>query len=61
MNFIVDSIYPLKSIKVLSCNEEEECIKVKTYINRESKRMKSSLIKISAFLAIITLIEFTPL
>lgn len=58
INNELDSIYKLRSIKTTSFNEEEECSKFKTFINQNSKQIKSSLIKISIFLTIFSLIEF---
>lgn len=54
----LDDIFQLKTIKTLSCEEEQECDKFQAYISNQSKLIKNSLIKISIFLTIFTIIEF---
>lgn len=54
----LDNIYSLRTIKTLSCNEEEECNNFQSYICQQTKLIKSTLTKIIIFLTLFTLIEF---
>jgi zinc transporter 2 len=55
----LNDIYQLKTFKTRSCNEEEDCDQYQAYISSQTKIIKSSLITISIFLTIFTIIEFT--
>ncbi len=54
----LDNIFKLKSIKTLSCNEDDECNKFQAYIFHQSNIIKKSLYKIIIYLIIFTIIEF---
>ena len=56
----LDNIFQLqnKSIKTISCTNEDECNKFQAYIFNQSNTIKKSLTKISIFLVIFTIIEY---
>ena len=54
----LDNIFKLKSIKTLSCNEDDECNKFQAYSFHQSNIIKKSLYKIIIYLIIFTIIEF---
>ena len=54
----LDDIFRIKTVKTISCNEEDECNKFQAFINQQSNFIKKSLTRISIFLTFFTIMEF---
>ena len=54
----LDDIFRIKTVKTISCDEEDECNKFQAFINQQSNFIKKSLTRISIFLTCFTIMEF---